>query len=126
MSYTEETLSDNPTFFNADGKEQPGELWVNMRKFREMTGQFLETAKKFYSLSKNPPGEVMLSVGMKNALNVLMYDSDSAQKTDALFPDPEYRIDLVIQSQSLGFRMPEIEELYNDIIFAFNANALQR
>jgi hypothetical protein len=126
MSYTEETLSDNPTFFNADGKEPPGELWVNMRKFREMTGQFLETAKKFYSLSKNPPGEVMLSVGMKNALNVLMYDSDSAQKTDAPFPDPEYRIDLVIQSQSLGFRMPEIEELYNDIIFAFNANALQR
>jgi len=35
----------------------------------------------------------MLSVGLKNAQGVLMHDSQSAQKTDSPFPDPEYRID---------------------------------
>jgi hypothetical protein len=94
-----------------------------MRAFWEMTGQFLGSCQKFYSLSKNPQGEIMVSVGMQNALGVLIFDSQSEQETDSEFPDPEYRIDLVFQSQGLGFRMSEIEEIYNDIIFAFNANA---
>jgi len=91
-----------------------------------MTEQFLRSCQKFYSLSSNPPGEIMLSVGMQNALGVLMFDSQSPQETDSEFPDPEYRIDIVLQSQVLGLRMPEIEEMYNDIIFAFNVNARLR
>jgi hypothetical protein len=126
MTYTQETLYDNKTLFRPDGPEERGEMWVNMRNFREMIGQFLGACQEFYSLSKNPPGEIMLSVGMKNALGVLMHDSESGQKTDSEFPDPEYRIDLVLQSQALGLRMPEIQEMYNDIIFAFNANAQMR
>ena len=126
MTYTEETLNDNRTIFKPGSKEQRGKMWVDMRKFREMTGQFLGSCQKFYSLSKDPPGEIMLSVGMKNAQGVLMFDSQSGQKADSEFPDPEYRIDLVLQSQGLGPRMPEIEEMYNDIIFAFNANAIPR
>ena len=77
-----------------------------------------------HALSKEPPGEIVLSVGMKNAEGVLMHDSHSAQKTNAPFPDPEYRIDTVLETKDLGFRMPALEDLYNDIIFAFNANAI--
>ena len=126
MTYTEETVHDNQTLFKPDGQEEGGKMWVNMRNFREMTEQFVGRCREFYLLSKNPPGEIMLSVGMKNALGVLMFDSQNAQKTDSEFPDPEYRIDLVLQSQGLGFCMPEIEQMYNDIIFAFNANACPR
>jgi hypothetical protein len=123
MTYTEETLTDNQMLSKLGGQERPGKIWVDMRSFRQMTEQFLGSCQKFYSLSKNPPGEIMLSVGMQNALGVLMFDSQSGQQTDSEFPDPEYRINVVLQSQGLSFRMPEIKEMYNDIIFAFNANA---
>jgi Putative DNA-binding domain len=126
MTYTQETPYDNKTLFRPDGREERGKMWVNMRNFREMIEQFLDACQKCYSLSKNPPGEILLSVGMKNALGVLMHDTISGQSTDSAFPDPEYRVDLVLQSQALGPRMPEIQELYNDIIFAFNANARPR
>ena len=127
MTYTQETLYENQTLLK-EGEQEPaeGEMWVNMRNFRDMAEQFLGRCQDFYSLSKNPPGEIMLSVGMKNAQGVLMFDSQSGRRTDSEFPDPEYRIDLVLQSQSLGARTPEIEEMYNDIIFAFNANACLR
>jgi hypothetical protein len=123
MTYTEETLTQNETLFQLVGQEEPGKMWVDMRKFREMIGQFLTSCQRLYSLSKNPPGEIMLSVGMRNALRVRMFDSQSKQKADSDFPDPEYRIDLVLQSQAIGSHMPQIEEMYNDIIFAFNAGA---
>ncbi len=99
-------------------------MWINMRYFREMTAQFLGSCQTFYALSKNSPGELILSVGLKNALCVKMYDEQSRQKSDSEFPDLEYRADLVLRTQEIGSRMPEIEEMYNDIIFAFNANAL--
>ena len=67
----------------------------------------------------------MLSFGVKAAQGVMMHDSQSAQKSDAPFPDPEYRVDAVLEREDIGSRMtPVIEELYGDIIFAFNANAI--
>ena len=124
IGYAQETLRENTTLFSRNEPEKPGNMWVDMDHYRKMIGAFLENAKSFCSLSKEPPGEVMLSVGMKNAGGVLMRDTFSDQKTDTEFPDPNYRVDLVVQVQQLGLRMPEIDELYNDIIFAFNANAL--
>ncbi len=126
MTYTQETLDNNQSLLRPGSQEQRGEMWVDMRHFREMTEQFLGSCQSFYSFSKDPPGEIMLSVGVQNALGVLMFDSQSGQKTDSEFLDPEYRIDLVLQSQGLGVRVPEVMAMYNDIIFAFNANARRR
>lgn len=124
MTYTEETIHQNDTLFGPHEAEKPGKMWVNMRNCREMIGVFLESCHQFYKRSKEPPGQIMLSFGVKNAKGVMMHDSQSAQKSDAPFPDPEYRIDTVLESEDMGIRMPMLEELYGDIIFAFNANAI--
>ena len=124
MTYTEETIYPNDTLFGPHEAEKPGTMWVNMRNFREMIEAFLGSCHRFYKLSKEPPGQVMLSFGVKNAKGVLMHDTQCAQKTDSPFPDPEYRIDTVLESGDIGIRMPMLEDLYGDIIFAFNANAV--
>ena len=67
----------------------------------------------------------MLSFGVRDAQGVMMHDSQNGQKSDAPFPDPEYRVDAVLEREDIGSRKtPIIEELYCDIIFAFNANAI--
>jgi hypothetical protein len=57
----------------------------------------------------------ILGVGLIHAMRScakrLCWHSQRGQKTDSAFPDPEYRVDLVLQSQGLGFRMPEIKGL---------------
>ena len=75
-------------------------------------------------MSNSAPGEVMLSVGLKNAQDAMMYDNFSRQKTDSPFPDPEYRIDTILNVEQIGIRMRVVDEVFNDIIFAFNAGAI--
>ncbi len=124
MTYTEESKHQNDTLFGPHEAEKPGKIWVNMRNFREMIESFMGSCHQFYSRSKEPPGQIKLSFGVKHAKGVLMHDSQRAQKSDSPFPDPEYRIDTVLESGDIGSRVPMLEELYGDIIFAFNANAI--
>ena len=128
MTYTAETMQDNNTLFNPNGAdyEMRAKMWVNLRGFREMADQVLRTSDSFYKQSKARPGELMISMGMKNALDVLMHDSQSAQKSNAPFPDPEFRIDRIIDSESiLAKGVNAIKEMFDDIGFAFNAFAVQ-
>ncbi len=94
-----------------------------MRNFREMIGAFLGSCHQFYKLSKEPPRQIVLSFGVKNAKGVLMHDSQSAQKSTR--PSPiliQDRHRSVLESADIDMRMPALEELYGD--FAFNANAI--
>lgn len=124
MTYADETIYQNDTLLGPHEAKKPGTMWVNMRRFREMIGAFLGSSHQFYQLAKEPPGQIMLSIGVKNANGVLMHDSQCAQKSDAPFADPEYRIDTAFEYRDFEIRMPLLEELYGDIIFAFNANAI--
>ena len=127
MTYADETLLDNQTLFHEVGitREQPNPMWVNLRRYREMARDVFEGLSKFYKAANQLSGEIIISVGMSNALGVLMQDSIAGKKSDALFPDSEYRIDRVFDSELiLKNDKTVIEAMFEDIAFDFNAHAV--
>ena len=92
-----------------------------------MATSFMDGYKQFYSQSKNLPGEVMVSFGVKNAYGLNMHDSYKGKKSNAPYIDPEFRIDQVLDCQDiLANRIETLDASLNDIIFAFNAHATIR
>ena len=127
IAYTGESTNDNATLLTTDEDTSKSKPWVNLRPIREMASAFLESCQEFYKQSKNPPGEVLISIGLKNVFGSFMWDSSRGLKSNVPFMDPEYRIDHVLDAQNLlGARGESLNEVFSDIAFAFNAHAVSR
>lgn len=127
MGYAEEATVDNGTLLMPDENPVAANMWMNHRNIREMAAGLLEGCHHFYTQSKNPPGEIMFSIGINNAFRLFMQDSLKGRKSDAPYIDPEFRIDQVLDSQNiLANRMESLTTMFDDISFAFNADAVVR
>ena len=90
-----------------------------------MAAHLLKGGHDFYTQSKNPPGEVTFSIGIKNAFGLFMQDSLTGKKSNAPYIDPEFRIDQVLDSQNIfANRLEALTSMLDGIIFAFNAHAI--
>jgi hypothetical protein len=125
MGYAQEAIYDNNTLLTPGEDPAQGKMWMNHRNIREMAADLLKGCYDFYTQSKNPPGEVMFSIGIKNAFGLFMQDSLTGKKSNAPYIDPEFRIDQVLDSQNIfANRIEALTNMFDDIIFAFNAHAV--
>ena len=128
-SYAEESIRDNRTLLDQHNHtvEMPQPMWMNLRNIRDMATQCVEGSCKFYEdKTSTPPGEVMISLGIRNSLGLLMSNSLKGWKSSAEFPDEEFRAVKVVQVEELiQSRAGCIESLLDETEFAFNVWAPQ-
>lgn len=122
-AYASEAVSENRTLFTNDEKPEPRVM--NLAKIQEMARYFIESCCRFYEDDETArPGEVIVSIGVKNALGLLMHDTVARRRSNAGFPDDEYRIDMVVPAEVLiARRVAAIAPIFEDIRFGFNAGA---
>ena len=100
-------------------------MLVLLSYFNDLAESLLRASNEFYRQSKERPGQLQVTMGMKNALGVMMYDDKAGKKSNAAFPDLEHRIDRVFDvDEIMDDHDSVIESLFGDIAFAFNARAV--
>lgn len=125
IGYGLEAIHSNTTLLTTNEDLSKGNLWMNHRNIHDMAKSFMESCKQFYSQSNNPPGEVLVSIGVRNANQLYMQDTYKGKKSNAPFIDPEFRIDEILDCQDiLASRTEALDSALNDIVFAFNAHAI--
>ena len=127
MGYAQEATSNNTSLLMPDENPAKAKMWMDHRNIRDMAAALLEGCHNFFTQSKNPPGDVVFSIGIKNAFRLFMHDSLTGRKSNAPYIDPEFRIDQVLDSQNIfANRMEPLSSMFDDITFAFNADAVIR
>ncbi len=127
MGYAKEATCDNTTLLTPDEDRAQGKMWMNHQSIREMAADLLKGCHDFYTRSKDPPGEIMFSIGVKNAFGLFMQDSLAGKKSNVPYIDADFRIDQVLDCQNvLVNRLEALTSVLDDVIFAFNAHAVVR
>jgi len=126
IGYERAASVNNPTLLTTSEDLSRGKLWMDLDNIRKMSESFMDVCHKVYSNSRNPPGEVLASIGIRNAYQLYMSDAGNERKSDAPYIDPEFRIDQVLDcADILTQRYAALDSVLNDIIFAFNAHAIR-
>ncbi|MCC7420003.1 MAG: ATP-binding protein [Planctomycetaceae bacterium] len=98
-------------------------VWIDMSNVRSLVQGLLTGAQTLYRESKSPPGELFVSIGLRNIHRVFFHDREASKKSRAEFPDAEYRVDKVITLEELkNDFMGAVQSMFDDMAFALNAH----
>ncbi|WP_254512305.1 AlbA family DNA-binding domain-containing protein [Anatilimnocola floriformis] len=122
-TYIRECRNDNETLLMPNEDLKKGWLGVSHQANRDAISAVVAAACHLYRESKNPPGDVMISFGIKNAKNVHLFDYDTRRRSQTPYMDEEYRVDEVLNSQEVApTKIEKLAGLFDAVTFAFNGN----
>ena len=121
MSLTlESQFTDVSSTMPGDPTRQIHSVMVNVAHLRDQTNAVATAMASLYKAANMKPGEVIVSMGLRNALNVRMH-YDTFKSTKSMFPDDEYQADVPMSiSEFLDDPTKATGQLLAEIQYAFD------